>query len=105
MAKAPEAVRRLVAQFQQNIESYRAQAYNEAQTRAQFIDPFFEARFTRSLPIRTINMSEAADESRHDAVLSLVTPILELNKQLSSASTPHEKTQFPPSPLLPRSEE
>jgi len=40
---APAVVRELVERFQAQIESYRASAYNEAQLRREFLDPFFEA--------------------------------------------------------------
>jgi hypothetical protein len=38
-----DAIRALVAKFDQNKESYLRSTYNEAQVRTEFIDPLFEA--------------------------------------------------------------
>jgi hypothetical protein len=43
MGCAPKEVIELVERFEQNIEAYKRQGYNEAQVRREFIDPFFEA--------------------------------------------------------------
>jgi type I restriction-modification system DNA methylase subunit len=43
MAKAPDTILKLVENFEQNLESFKSQGYNEAQVRQQFINPFFEA--------------------------------------------------------------
>ncbi len=43
MKEALKQVSSLDERFQQNIEAYRNPAYNEAQLRIEFIDPFFEA--------------------------------------------------------------
>ena len=43
MAKAPEIIRQLVENFEQNLESFKGAGYGEAQLRQQFINPFFEA--------------------------------------------------------------
>jgi len=43
MSEAPQPVHDLVARFQENLDAYRSQRYNEAQVRAEFIDPFFQA--------------------------------------------------------------
>ena len=40
---APETVLRLVERFESNRDSYKSAAYNEAQTRREFIEPFFKA--------------------------------------------------------------
>ncbi|MCH7226705.1 Eco57I restriction-modification methylase domain-containing protein [Haloferula sp. A504] len=40
---APDAVKRLVENFENNREHYRSAAYNETQLRRQFLDPFWEA--------------------------------------------------------------
>jgi len=40
---APKEILRLVAQFQQNLDSYKSGQYNEAQLRREFLDPFFKA--------------------------------------------------------------
>src|SRR4030066_2255970 len=40
---APQEILRLVAQFQQNLDSYKSGQYNEAQLRREFLDPFFKA--------------------------------------------------------------
>jgi hypothetical protein len=39
----PESIARLVKHFQENADAYQSGAYNETQTRREFIDPFFEA--------------------------------------------------------------
>jgi len=41
MAEAPSRVKELVETFEQHIETYRSQQYNETQLRREFIDPFF----------------------------------------------------------------
>ncbi len=43
MAEPPRQVKELVARFEKNLEAYQSQAYNEAQVRQEFINPFFEA--------------------------------------------------------------
>ena len=43
MTEVPKQIGELVARFDQNIEAYQNQAYNETQVRREFIDPFFEA--------------------------------------------------------------
>lgn len=40
---APQIVLDLVQRFEQNIQHYRSQCYNEAQLRLEFLDPFFES--------------------------------------------------------------
>ena len=40
---APENIRQLVKRFEENLDSYRSNKYNEAQLRREFLDPFFEA--------------------------------------------------------------
>ena len=42
MSDAPTKLLELIQRFDQNVESYRNQAYNETQVRREFIDPFFE---------------------------------------------------------------
>ncbi len=41
--KPPQIIAELIEHFERNIESYRSPAYNEAQVRQEFINPFFEA--------------------------------------------------------------
>ncbi len=41
--KAPDTILRLVDNFDRNVAAYRSPAYNEAQVRKEFLDPFFEA--------------------------------------------------------------
>ena len=43
MADFPKQLEELIARFDQNIEAYQSQVYNETQARREFIDPFFEA--------------------------------------------------------------
>lgn len=40
---APPDILKLVERFERNYEAYKSSAYNEAQVRREFIDPFFEA--------------------------------------------------------------
>ena len=42
MVDIPKDVSELIARFEQNIDSYQSQAYNETQVRLEFINPFFE---------------------------------------------------------------
>jgi len=42
MVNVPSKVAELVETFDQHIEAYRSQQYNETQLRREFIDPFFE---------------------------------------------------------------
>ena len=42
MPDPPPQVKALVGRFDQNIDSYQSQAYNETQVRLEFINPFFE---------------------------------------------------------------
>jgi hypothetical protein len=41
--KAPDSILRLIDNFDRNVAAYRSPAYNEAQVRKEFLDPFFEA--------------------------------------------------------------
>jgi hypothetical protein len=41
--QAKQEVKKLVERFRYNIDVYKKSAYNEAQVRREFIDPFFEA--------------------------------------------------------------
>jgi len=43
MAESPPQITDLTKKFEQNIDSYRNQAYGEAEVRVEFINPFFEA--------------------------------------------------------------
>ena len=54
---------------------------------------YFEYKpvYIKQLPIRPINFSNPADKSRHDQIVELVKRMLDLNKQLQSAKTSHEK--------------
>jgi predicted type IV restriction endonuclease len=42
MADFPQQLEKLISRFDQNIEAYQSQVYNETQVRREFIDPFFE---------------------------------------------------------------
>ncbi|MDP2898176.1 MAG: TaqI-like C-terminal specificity domain-containing protein, partial [bacterium] len=46
----------------------------------------------RTLPIRRLNLSDAAERARHDHMVELVDRMLELHKKLAAAKTAHEKT-------------
>lgn len=41
--KTPDKIKRLVEVFDRNLEAYKSSGYKEANVRAEFIDPFFEA--------------------------------------------------------------
>jgi len=43
VADVPDIIQKLVDQFHENRDQYLSAAYNEEQTRAEFINPFFEA--------------------------------------------------------------
>jgi hypothetical protein len=43
MKESLKKISNLVERFDRNIEAYRSPAYNEAQLRSEFVDPFFEA--------------------------------------------------------------
>jgi hypothetical protein len=43
MADIPQQLEELIKRFDQNIEAYQSQVYNETQVRREFIDPFFKA--------------------------------------------------------------
>jgi len=45
-----------------------------------------------NIPIRIINFSDSSDKARHDRMVAFVDQMLELNKQLESAKTDHDKT-------------
>ena len=44
------------------------------------------------IPIRTINFSDPADKARHDCMVTLVTQMLDLNKQVQDARLEQDKT-------------
>ena len=48
--------------------------------------------YIEQLPIRTIDLSSPSDVARHDRMVSLVTSMLDLHKQLAVARTADEKT-------------
>ncbi len=43
MAEVPKQIEELITKFDQNLQSYQSQAYNETQVRQEFINLFFEA--------------------------------------------------------------
>lgn len=43
MPDAPDIIKELVERYECNRDIYRSDNYNEEQTRAEFIGPFFEA--------------------------------------------------------------
>jgi hypothetical protein len=52
----------------------------------------YESRFIRNLPIRTINISNPSDKTRHNRIVELVDRMLSLHKRLAEARAPHDKT-------------
>ncbi len=45
-----------------------------------------------TLPVRTINLTDPTDRTRHDNIVELVEQILSLHKRLAETRTPHDKT-------------
>jgi hypothetical protein len=54
----------------------------------------FFGQYLEGFPVRTINISDSSDKSRHDQMVKLVQQILSLHKQLAVAKTPDEKTRL-----------
>jgi hypothetical protein len=50
--------------------------------------------YISTIPIRTINFSDAVDKSRHDKMVSHVTKMLDLNKKFQTARLDQEKKEF-----------
>ena len=67
----PESVEKLVERFLSNIDAYRSSAYNEAQTRKEFIDPFFEALGWDIS--NTLGYAEAYKDVIHEDVVKIGT--------------------------------
>ena len=53
-----------------------------------------ESRFIRHIPIRTINVADHLDKTRHDRMVVLVTLMLDLNKKLQEARLEQERTML-----------
>ncbi|MEK0337695.1 MAG: TaqI-like C-terminal specificity domain-containing protein, partial [Nitrosopumilus sp.] len=51
----------------------------------------YKTKYVEQLPIQTIDFSDPTNKSRHDKMVRLVESILELNKQLAQAKTPHDR--------------
>ena len=51
-------------------------------------------QYIGQLPIYPINFSDIIDKVRHDKMVALAEQVLSLNKQLSKAKTPNEKTRL-----------
>ena len=49
-------------------------------------------QYMEKVPIRAINLSNAADKSRHDRLVALVEQMLELHRTQAAARTPQEQT-------------
>ena len=54
--------------------------------------PIIKSGYLERLPIRPIDFSDPADESRHDKMVMLVERMLTLHKDLAAARTEHEQT-------------
>jgi len=52
----------------------------------------FNSTSINRFPVRLIDVSRAADQSRHDTIISLVRRMLDLRTRLTSATTAHERT-------------
>jgi hypothetical protein len=44
------------------------------------------------LPIRTVELADSADKSRHDRMVALVEQMLDLHERIAAVKTEHEKT-------------
>lgn len=51
----------------------------------------YKPMYVSQLPIRTIDFKNPKEKATHDKIVSLVDRMLELNKKLKKAKTPHEK--------------
>ncbi|MES0489888.1 MAG: N-6 DNA methylase [Leptospirales bacterium] len=51
-------------------------------------------QYMEQLPIRTIDFDNSDDKAKHDQMITLVDRMLDLNKRLPEANTPHDKTQL-----------
>lgn len=54
----------------------------------------FEARFIKSLPIRTVDPKSTEEKTTHGDLVRLVTELSSLKKRLVNSRTPHERTQL-----------
>ncbi len=54
--------------------------------------PWFTKEQLANFPTKKVDLSSAADKSRHDQMVKLVEQMLELHQRLSAARTPQEKT-------------
>jgi hypothetical protein len=52
----------------------------------------YKPMYLSQLPIRTIDFSKPSDKSQHDKMVSLITSILDLHRQLPLAKTDQERT-------------
>jgi hypothetical protein len=51
----------------------------------------YARRFIEQLPIRALNLADAADKAAHDQIVALVTQMLELHTRLRAAQTAHDR--------------
>jgi len=74
---------------------------NSKLIRALWLDRFYDQRRTfpkikgtylKRLPIRVLDLSKPADESRHERMVQSVGQMLEMNQRLPTVRTPQEKT-------------
>jgi hypothetical protein len=54
----------------------------------------FEARFIRSLPIKTIDPKSPEENAAHADMVRLVKELMSLKRRLHNSKTPHERTQL-----------
>jgi hypothetical protein len=51
-------------------------------------------QYIEQLPIHTIDFNNPTDKAQHDRMVTLVEQMLDLNKRLTEARTPQEKTML-----------
>ena len=51
----------------------------------------FKTNYLKPFPIRTINLDNSSDTTRHDRMIDLVDQMLKLHKQLADAEVPQAK--------------
>jgi hypothetical protein len=54
----------------------------------------FFGQYLNDFPIRTIDFTNRADVARHDRMVSLVKPMLDLHKRVAAEQVPHAKTML-----------
>ncbi len=88
----PEAIEYLLGALNSRLLSRLYLAQVSQATKDDF--PQVSIADSLSLPIRPIDLSDPADKSRHDLMVSLVERMLDLNKRLAGAKGADERMRF-----------